>query len=218
MILFLRCLFFVPVVCLAVLLTGCPFSNNVIPPIPPPLEPPPLTNISPENLLRNLRATYNAGDLEGFSDLLDEEYNFIFSQEDQGEPGIPLGLSKDDELMIHANLFSDLVDRLELEFQYDPGEIVFDQELTVSAADSIWRLEVTQVQLVLKGRLPGHPEMLPMTWEMDNGSQIFWFRKATADEAEDGEGVDPETGLPLWTICQWEETTMSGHLSLSLQL
>jgi chitodextrinase len=180
------------------------------------LSPPPdpfALRISPENLLLNLKAAYGLGDLGQFTDLLDPNFDFIFSEEDQGQPGTPMGLTKGDEAAIHTNMFSDLVDRLELDFNFNIEELMFDAEMTTSPADSVFRLDVTAVGVTLKGRLPGIPDMTPVTWQLDNGSQIFWFHKSGPD-GELGE-LEPTTGEAYWSIVQWEETTISGSKSAS---
>lgn len=188
-------------------LTGCPFSPEKDKPNVKP-ESQFKANTSPGNILDNLIQAYLAGDIEIFSDLLDYDYSFIFSEEDQGQPGTPTSLNKTDEIAIQTNMFSDLVDKLELEFEYDESLLAFDEELS-TLADSLWLLEVNNVQLTLKGRLPGQPDMTPITWQLDNGSQKFWFHKASP-EGPSGDPLDPESHLPLWTIRRWEETTISG--------
>jgi hypothetical protein len=196
-------------ICLVIGLTGCPFSpdkDDTKDPVVDPFK----ANTSPENLLLNLRQAYIDSDIEEFSDLLDVNYEFKFSEEDQGQPGTPLGLTKDEEIAIHTNMFSDMVDKLELEFEFDPMSLLFDDVATTVLTDSIFTLDVTSVQLTLKGRLPGQPDMTPVTWQLDNGSQIFWFHKMDPDGTMGDDAIDSESGDPLWTIIGWEETTISG--------
>lgn len=50
----------------------------------PPPDPFAL-RISPENLLLNLKAAYGLGDVSEFTDLLDPNFDFIFSEGDQGQ-------------------------------------------------------------------------------------------------------------------------------------
>lgn len=167
--------------------------------IPPDLY---LPATSAQNVLVNLETAYNASDIDGFTALLHPDFEFVFSEEDQAQPGTPAGLNFSDEAAIHTNMFSELVDMLALEFVV--GDPVFDAELSAILPDSVWRVEVTQVELTVEGRLlPGQPDMTPVTWELvGSGSELFWLQKgATA-----GKSTDPT----IWLIRKWEEITISG--------
>jgi hypothetical protein len=150
------------------------------------------------NVMANLKTAYDEMDLDGYMALLDSAFVFEFTEEDQGQPGVPLGLNYSDEERIHTNLFAlDLVDRLDLEFEL--GDLNYDELASETAADSIWRLEMTSFDITLHGRVPESPEMVPVTWEVANGRCLFWFNRT--DDAQ------------LWQIWKWRETTLSGGKS-----
>ena len=178
------------------ILPGCSKKSTK----PEKTEDPYAPQTSPENVVQNLTVAYELRDVDGYAELLAEDFQFVFSQEDQQQPGCPAGLEYGDELEIHTNLFSEaLVDSVSISFAI--GELQFDESAS-SPGDSIWLLPVMDMTVYLKGRLPGRPDMTPQRWQMNNGSARFWLRQSV-------NGVN-STDPVAWEIVKCEETTISG--------
>jgi len=168
------------------------------------IDPPPapfVTRTSPQNLLMNLKEIYNTKTFDQFTDLFDDQFEFHFSDADVASGEVPETLSKVAEVSIHEVMVGgDWIDSLELE--YSIGPMTLDETMTTVAGDSVWTITITSITLELKGRLPGWPEMTPMTWRMDNGECRFWFQKHGPGGEQE---IDPYSGEHIWTIYRWQE-------------
>ncbi len=165
-------------------------------------QDPYLPRTSPENLLDNLLLTYEHRDAAQFDSLLDEEFVFHFSEEDQD---IGVRLLRAAEIPIHEGMFdSEMIQALDLSFT--AGDITLDEERT-TPEDSVWVATLSNVDLYLFGKFPQFPDEGPWGFEMENGRERFWFHRS-------GE-VDPDSGEPIWTIVEWRELTGKSDVSAS---
>jgi ketosteroid isomerase-like protein len=161
-----------------------------------------LPRTSPENLLENLLLAYKHRDVAQFNSLLDEEFVFHFSEEDQD---IGVRLLRAAEIPIHDAMFGpDYIQNLTLSYHVD--DITLDEERT-TPADSVWVATLSNVDLYLFGKFPQFPDEDPWGFQMENGRERFWFHRSSE--------VDPDSGEPVWTIIEWRELGFRSDLSAS---
>ncbi len=147
---------------------------------------------SPQNLLYNLRKAYELRDVAEFDSLLDRDFVFFFSEEDQdlGER-----LERSQEIPIHEGMFGpDYIQDLTLSYHVD--DITLDEEKT-TPEDSVWMATLSNVDLYLFGTTPQFPNEDPRVYEMENGRERFWLHRTSWTDAYMGE--------PIWTIVEWLE-------------
>ena len=155
-------------------------------------QDPYLPRTSPENLLENLMLAYKHRDVAMLDSLLDRDFTFFFSEEDQD---IGDRLDREDEIPIHEEMFDP--DRVEeLILSYEIGEITLDEERT-TVQDSIYVATVESVYLFVLCPPPWdlHGDLLE--FELEHGRERFWFRKVS--------WVDPGSRKPIWKIIEWRE-------------
>lgn len=173
-------------------LAGCPFMTDTGEkpdvPTPPKFE----ARTSPENLLSNLKTSYEERELAEYESLLATDFTFFY---EDAQTHIPDSWSRQEEIDIHENMFdSDYVQTLRLDFDY--GAVILDT-LKSTPQDSLWEMTITNVDLYLFGTSPGFPDEAPQKYEMEDGIQRFWFRK--------NPWKDPGANEYVWTIVEWQE-------------
>ena len=171
----------------------------VVPPGGPPTY---LSRGAPENLLENLKIAYEKRDAPAFWAQLAEDYEFIFSDIDQQDPDVPADpLDRSTEVGVHERMFDgDLVSILNLEFEFAPAALEADLGLS-TPTDTLWTLLVTNVDLLLYGATPQHPNE-PEALELEDGVAQFWFRKS--------DQLDPYSGELAWEIVRCKEHNFGG--------
>ena len=183
----LRSLTLMMLACTCLVLAGCNQDSTS----PPVVDPSPFApRDSPERLLENLDTAYELRNVVEYDSLLAEDFEFVLSEEDQAQPGLPDSWGRVVESGLHANLFSaDLVNRLELSFEI--GERFWDE----TASPPMWSIIISNVRLGLNGRTPG--ESVVMDFQIYFASAQFWFRENpwTADGSS----------CPAWSIVRWED-------------
>ncbi|MBD3237359.1 MAG: hypothetical protein GF330_11685 [Candidatus Eisenbacteria bacterium] len=153
---------------------------------------------SPENLCENLMSAYKERSIVEYESLLAEDFTFYFSEEDQSRPEIPEQWGRNEEIEAHEGMFDgEYVQTLSLDFVYD--DPVFDEE-HFDGVDSLWKVEVTNMDLELFGTPRSHPGEAPQLYKVEDGQVTFRFRKMHYAHSN---------GDPIWMIAEMEETTTS---------
>lgn len=196
-----RVLMTVLFVALLVPLVGCPFSTKPgggEKPDPLPTFKP---RTHPDSLLQNLMLAYELRVPAEFESLLARDFVFQFSDIDVQDPDVPSDdLAREDEVGIHQRMFdATLVQNLTLSFEYAISSLEVD-ELLSSPQDTLWTLLLTNVDLLLYGGTPQHPDE-PESYELEDGVEQFWFRKNSWTHTN---------GDPIWTIVRWKEHNFGG--------
>jgi hypothetical protein len=183
----LRCVARLAVMLPLLFLAGCPFMPDKDDKVPPVTDF--LPRISPENLLFNLKSAYRLRNAAEYESLLAQDFTFVLSAEDAGQPGMPDAWGRNDEIGIHQRMFDgDLVQNLSLNF--DVGSRVFDP------ADQLWTVTIANVDLYLYGITPDFPT--PQAYTVSDNTSKFWFRQNSWTAAG--------TTDPIWTIVKWEDS------------
>ena len=173
-------------------ITGCPFmpsnddgGGHVV------VEPDFKARTSPENLLYNLQKAYELRNIAEYESLLAQDFEFVLSEEDQDDPGMPDTWGRQVEIGVHTHMFdADLVNELDLEFV--AGNRFWDTVI----APNMWSIIISNVKLRLNGRTPDAPDVV-QDLEVKNASSQFWFRENPWTQ----EG----TSNKIWTIVRWED-------------
>jgi hypothetical protein len=175
----------------AVMATGC--SRSSTGPDPESIDPlgyKPRT--SPGNVLYNLEKAYENMDAEAYLDCLAEGYILFLNPYDAGgDPGLPEYWSKNEERVIHWNMFGDDTDVQEVSLAFTHLSYDFEEGDWADPFDDIW----TYTEAVhLRVRVP-----LDLTLLADEPAE-FQF------------SVDPDStgtnGETLWEISkQWDYGT-----------
>jgi hypothetical protein len=155
---------------------------------PDPCFAPPGSCTSPEAALLALKQAYNTRAPAALDSLLAEDFTFVLSPEDAGQPGMPSQWGRNAELDIHARMLDpDHVQALALDFVIGPR--VFDE------AEQLWTITITLVDISLYGTTPDHPT--PRVYQVRYGTAKFWFREMTWNA--------PCSGERAWKIAKWED-------------
>jgi len=153
---------------------------------------------SPANLIENLKAAYKERSLVEYESLLAMDFTFYFSQEDQGNPQIPDEWGRTEEIEAHSGMFdAEYVQTLTMELEY--SQPVFDEE-HFDGVDSLWVVEITNMDLALYGTPRSTPGEAPAWYKVEDGQVTMRFRKNAWTHSD---------GRPIWKIRDMEETTTS---------
>jgi hypothetical protein len=170
-------------------IVGCPFmpGHNEAPPPPPDFLP----RTSPQNLLSNLKKSYEKRIIAEYESLLAKTgFTFVLSLEDQGKPDMPDQWGRDTEIQIHTRMFdSEFVQTLTLDFAV--GDVLWDP------TDGMYTVLISHVNLYLFGSTPGHPSETKEYRVSDSRSK-FWFRKNPWTTGAQHDSI--------WTIVKWEDS------------
>lgn len=156
-------------------------------------EPDPfMKQTSIANCLFNLKLAYTQRNVAKFSNLLDEQYMYVFDPRDVG-PRIPESWVRADEIVSATNLLDSLQNAdgyicQSISLNFLPGSDV------VSEIESSWRKVIlTQITLLVDTR------------HKDNGDPLRY--QVIGDQADihfiQTAETDPSSGLKVWKIVYW---------------
>ena len=157
---------------------------------------------TPGSLLENLLLAYAERNVAEYAALLAVDYEFEFSDIDQQDPDVPADpFDRSTEVGVHERMFdATLVQTLTLDYEFDPADLAVDPDLS-SPADTLWTLLVWNMDLLLYGATPRHPNE-PEAFELEDGVTQFWFRES--------DQLDPSSGELAWEIVRCKEHNFGG--------
>jgi hypothetical protein len=173
-------------------LVGCPWSPGKNPVIPPPVSKY-LPQSSMVNVLANLKTAYEDRHLEEYKKLFSQDYAFVFSPADYGNPDdpTPQQWGRDEEFTSTENMFhNELVDKITLD--YVAG--VPERADTLMYPGRTWKMKVDNANLQVSTR---NAEGEQLIYQVPGTTEMFFFREVLTTLASDGR--------PTWYIFRWED-------------